>query len=958
MKNISFINLKMLVSIVVVITLSLQSGHAQNSGPDNDKWFPKYDFIGSQFKSPASEFSPLARWWWPGNDVSSEELKREINLFADNRFGGLEIQSLSLFVPVTTPEARLKVLSWDTPEYYDNVKTALEEAKKRGIIIDMTNGSGWPPGGPYLSPEDGFINLLFASKDIKGGEKTIPIPKISNNTGVASKLEAVLATKVIPKNPDDKSKTILLDPSSTLILTGFVKNDTLNWTAPSGDWKIIAFWSKPNSLSGSMTATEKQGPVMNHFDSLKVIKNYTHLFGSRTGLQQYFGNPLRAVFNDSYEFAVDRHFSNDFFAYFKEKRGYDITPWLPANMQKGYNYASWKNPNAPPDFSYGNEDWRLRYDYDMTLSELFGEHFIRESSSWMEKQGLLNRTQVYGLNMDLIGNAGLASIPETETMVGPEAILKVMAAGAHLYNRPILSAESIVFSGRAYMTTPQKIRMVADKLFAAGVNQIVYHGIPYRYLTEDTKPIGWYPFGSAIANFSSNLGESNIFWKYQKEVNEYITRTQYALRSGKPHSDVLIYFPFMNVEGMPDNKGEILTKGNMEGVEPPLPKSAETAAKDKLAWSEKIYPVLNILEANGITWEWVNDASIQEARLYGNQINIRGNLYQALILADIETIQLKTARSLNDLAKKGMKLLITGSLPVKQPSFLNWEANDKLTNQLIEEAVKLKNSDHLQDITKLNSWLQKLSTTVKFKDNYDFTRQIEREMEDGSRLQFIWNKTNEWQQLSLSLDKKYNNASWLDAETGSIYKIEDLKKVQYNLPPYSSIILFAGTKNTIPDHQFSELSPSVYKAKEVLSINKWDVQSGISIVKDTTLFDWRDNARFKYSSEEGVYKSSFVIDNLNRGASYFIDLGKVCFTAEVMINEKLAGHRIFSPFSLNITNFIKSGKNSIEVRVTPSQLNYFIGEAAHGNKVYNAYKGKQNDLMSEGLFGPVRVLMQ
>ena len=77
-----------------------------------------------------------------------------------------------------------------------------------------------------------------------------------------------------------------------------------------------------------------------------------------------------------------------------------------------------------------------------------------------------------------------------------------------------------------------------------------------------------------------------------------------------------------------------------------------------------------------------------------------------------------------------------------------------------------------------------------------------------------------------------------------------------------------------------------------------------------------------------------------------------------MINEKLAGHRIFSPFSLNITNFIKSGKNSIEVRVTPSQLNYFIGEAAHGNKVYNAYKGKQNDLMSEGLFGPVRVLMQ
>jgi alpha-L-rhamnosidase len=955
----TFFNHKVYTLFVLALLISLQPGFGQDSGSNNKKWFPLYDFDASRFKNPACEFSPFARWWWPGNDVTKEELKREVNLFSDNAFGGLEIQPLNLFVPASSPEAKSRVLSWDTPEYYENVRTVLEEARKRGIIIDMTDGSGWPPGGPYLLPEDGFINLLFASKDIKGGEEIqIPVPKISNNTGVASKLEAVLATKVIQNNPDDKSKTVLLDPSSTLILTSYVKNDTLNWNAPAEDRKIIAFWSRPNSLTGSMAATVKQGPVMNHFDSVKVIKNYTHLFGSRTGLQPYFGNPLRAVFNDSYEFAVDRHFSNDFIAYFKEKRGYDITPWLPANMQKGYNYASWMNPNAPPDFSYGSEDWRLRYDYDMTLSELFSEHFIRTSTKWLEKQGLLHRAQSYGLNMDLIGNAGLASIPETETMVGPEAILKVMASGAHLYNRPILSAESIVFSNRAYMTTPQKIRMVADKLFAAGVNQIIYHGIPYRYLTDDTKPVGWYPFGSSFANFSSNLGEANIFWKYQKEVNEYVSRTQYALRSGKPHFDVLIYFPFMNVEGMPDNIGEILTKGYIEGVEPPLPKGAEAPAKDKSAWAEKIYPVINLLESNGITWEWVNDASIQQASLDGKQVNIRGNLYQAIILVDISTIQLKTAESIAELAKNGMKLLVTGSLPVRQPSFLNWEANDKITNQLIEEAVKQRNSVHIQDINQLNRWLLKLSRTIKFRSNYNFTRQIEREMADGSRIQFIWNKSNEWQQLSLALDKKYKNSGWLNAETGSIYSVDDLNHVQFNLPPYSSIILFAGTKTNIPDNLRNKPSPTVYKAKEVLSINKWDIQSGTTIVKDTSLFDWKENARFKYSSNEGIYKSSFVLDKIDPGITYLIDLGKVCFTAEVLINDKQAGHRIFGPYSLDITNYIKTGKNTIEIRVTPSQLNYFIGEAALGNKNFNAFKGKQNDLMSDGLIGPVNILKQ
>jgi len=223
----------MFTLFVLGLTLLLQPGLGQDSGSNKKKWFPQYDFNAAQFKNPSREFSPFARWWWPGNDVTKEELQREVNLFADNAFGGLEIQPLNLFVPVSTPEAQARVLSWDTPGFYENVRTVMDEARERGIIIDMTDGSGWPPGGAHLSPEDGFLNLLFASQDIKGGKEIqIPVP----------------------------------------------------------------------------------------------------LIGSRTGLQPYFGNPLRAVFNDSYEFAVDRHYSYDFISYFRKKRGYDITPWLPEHI--------------------------------------------------------------------------------------------------------------------------------------------------------------------------------------------------------------------------------------------------------------------------------------------------------------------------------------------------------------------------------------------------------------------------------------------------------------------------------------------------------------------------------------------------------------------------------------------------------------------------------------------------
>jgi len=57
----------------------------------------------------------MARWWWPGNDVAKEELKREINLFADNGFAGVEVQPMNLAMPSVSDSVRKKITSWDTP---------------------------------------------------------------------------------------------------------------------------------------------------------------------------------------------------------------------------------------------------------------------------------------------------------------------------------------------------------------------------------------------------------------------------------------------------------------------------------------------------------------------------------------------------------------------------------------------------------------------------------------------------------------------------------------------------------------------------------------------------------------------------------------------------------------------------------------------------------------------------
>lgn len=942
------------VFLAITATTSAQSGNA------GAKWMPYFDFKVSKFQLPFQQYGPLTRWWWPGNDVTKEELQREINLFADNGFAGVEVQPLVIGIPMGSKE-RAKVLSWDTPEYYDNLKVVMEAARKRNMIVDVTNGSGWPPGGSFLNAEDGFLSLEFSAITVEGGKKgAVALPRVVNKTDVPSRLQTVVAARILDKAAGDVGQSIHLDGVSTQVLTNFVKNDTLNWSFPKGQWKVIAFWSIPSGEQTNIAASPKQGPVVDHFDAQKVLKMYEHLFGARTGLQPYFGNPMRAVFNDSYEFKANRHYSPDFISYFKKKRGYDITPWLPANMQKGYNFVAFLRPNAVPDFYFSDEDWRLRHDYDLTLSELLGQHFFKTSKNWMEKQGLLHRTQAYGLNMDMIAMAGLASIPETESMLGSETNLKVMTSGGHLYNRPITSAESAVAINQAYTTTPQKVRLAVDKLFAAGVNQIIYHGVPYRYTPEKLGPEGWYPFSTpflGMINFSANLGEGNIFWKYQKDINDYVSRTQYALRSGKPQAEVLIYYPFMNVEGMPSNPEEIFTKGYIEDnkAHPQETSNDEKLDPEKVTWAAKAYPLINQLEARGISWVFVNDLSLQEATLENDKrITIRGNHFQTLILANTATIQLKTAQQIKLLAEKGMHMLATGELPGKQPSFLNWKENDKKTAYYISSALQTKNSKYIKNESELNEWLNYFKQTVTFNGLYHFTRQVQREMSDGSRIQFIWNKSDQWQTIVLTLDKKYKSSFWMNAEAGTITK-NNGSTITYRIAPYNSVILFASTKNDTDENHLAASPAIADMEKEILSISQWDIKADSLEIKGTSLFDWKTNEKLKLSSAEGTYTSKFQWEPQDPRKHYFLDLGTVCFTAEVFINGKPAGKRIFAPYLLDVTSFLKPGANRIEVHVTPGQLNGFIGKAKKGDKRYAQFKGKDDQAMSAGLIGPVSI---
>lgn len=273
-------------------------------------WLATTHFSAKSFNNPTLQYAPMTRWWWPGNDVTQYELKREVNLFADHHFGGIEIQPLALVSPQKSKEQTDRIMSFDTPAFYSNVHAVLEEAQKRGLIVDMTVGSGWPSGGEHISEAENNLTLKSAVMDIpQNNTQPIVLPKIARGHRPSAKLVALLAVKVLHK----ENGTMTIDQNTITDISSTVKDDgTFTFTATDDGYKAIAIWSMASMEKPMIMAKRNSGLVANHFDGKVIAKNYDYYFGERTGLERFHGHPLRALFNDSYEFKVDRHFSDDF----------------------------------------------------------------------------------------------------------------------------------------------------------------------------------------------------------------------------------------------------------------------------------------------------------------------------------------------------------------------------------------------------------------------------------------------------------------------------------------------------------------------------------------------------------------------------------------------------------------------------------------------------------------------
>lgn len=965
------------------------------------------EFSAAGFAVPGVKYRPWTRWWWPGNGVNAEELRREVRLFKDHHFGGAEVQPFTIGVNTDSSQRMADFYGFDTPSYYQNLGAMLDEASKQGLQMDLTVGSAWPPAGPQITPLDSLQTLAAGEQRVTGGQiVSLTLPEAKPTffyymLSLARTLSgkdlgsffapkatpiAVLAARIVEdhrsRNPLSLSDQVRLDAASVTVLTSQVGPDRrLVWQAPAGDWMVMAFYRMSAGLRPLFGSAQRDpGYIIDYLDSARVLSDYNYSFGNRTNLPQYYSRTLRALFNDSLELAVDRHITPDFLPYFRERRGYDLTPHLPTQIAPGYDnfYQDTFGMSSLPKYVLGPDDERVRYDYSLTVSELFQQQFLDPTMEWGEKYGLLTRTQPYGLKIDVIKASGHIHIPETEALYGggSEMFLRMVSSGAHLYNRPVVSSESFVHQTLDYMTTPQKIRIGANKLFVSGINHIFYHGTPYRLGERGYGETGWAPFSQGDARFSSNISEADPFWDDIKSTNDYIARSQFILRQGTPEAQVLVYYPFLGFAddlSMGTAHQELYLNGIVPGVDRlHTPKGVAKWIAEKLGanpkpetvWLRKIWPVLQELDRAGLNWDWVNDDSLQQAAFDHGAIQIRGNRYAAVLLPEVRAVQLASAEKLARLVDAGARVWLYGQTPREQPGFLNYRENDARVAALMQQVAAHAATFSADDPAK---WMeQRPPQEIAFAHRYETLQQISRRLPDGGLFVFLWNASDRDLPFELSAKGQFASYYWMDPEDGAAYPAKPGadRILKGALGPYRSLILYAakrplpGAANAMPPVkqviEQSRIASRIPLRTWNLTVQGTDVAAGRITRTDIALADWRSDPELRYVSSKGVYEATF-----DRGAdsdpTYLLDLGKVYFTAAVKVNGQAAGKLVAAPYRADITRLVKPGKNTVQITVTPALRNRLIGRGKRGDKEYSQYKGLDDTLMPAGLSGPVEV---
>ncbi|WP_042394570.1 glycosyl hydrolase [Streptacidiphilus carbonis] len=498
---------------------------------------------GEWFARPGAAVRPKFRYWWPDGLVDPAEIAREIDQIADAGFGGVEISANHHSITDVTV-LQPKTYGWGTAPWNAGVESALEQAARRGISVDITVGPSWPAAVPSITPDSpaAMKELAYGSVSVAAGARySGPVPPAVQAAApgvTVQNLLLVQAARVYAANTTRKATG--LDPASVVDLTSTVTGGTtIDWTAPTdGPYVLISYWVRGSGQQPEAGPhTDPPAYVVDHFSAAgtRAVTDFWEKELLTPRIRKLLKQAGGALFEDSIEIETKAlMWTAELPAAFQRRTGRSLLPYLPVIMQN----------NGKPVFVYDTTTTNeALLDFWQTVSDLFNRNHFTPLKEWAHSIGLLLRGQPYGLQTDSIESAAILDIPEGESL-GFKNLddFRCLAGGRDMAGRKILSCEAGAFAGGAYNTTWNKFLHTMGGAYAAGVNQSVIHGFSYATAPGAAWPgfAAFTPYGGTVG-YGESWGPRQPTWRHITDISGYLSRVHQVLQAGEPRADVAVF---------------------------------------------------------------------------------------------------------------------------------------------------------------------------------------------------------------------------------------------------------------------------------------------------------------------------------------------------------------------------------------------------------------------------------
>ncbi|WP_200975614.1 glycosyl hydrolase [Echinicola sp. 20G] len=881
---------------------------------------------------------PWTRWWWMGNAVDRENLSYLLQEYADAGLGGVEIAPI--YGAKGYEERYLDFLS---KEWMDMLRYTVHVADSLDMGVDLTQGTGWPFGGPDVIPEYAASRLAIQDFEYQGQgafEKDLNWTN-ERNPELSPQLLAVMAYGKEGKVEE---------------LTEMVSEDgLLRWEA-NGDWKILAIYNGKTGQKVKRAAPGGQGYTLDHF-SPKAVNAYLEVFN------QAFGNQvpgIRSLYNDSFE-VYGSNFTANFLNQFQQRRGYDLKPFIPQLIGE----------------ETSEESRRIKSDYRETLHELLLEYFTENWTDWAHQRGKKTKNQAHGSPGNLIDLYATVDIPECETFgssyfpipglrrdsadirnVDPDPImLKFASSAGHLSGKPLISCETFTWLGEHFKSSFSQMKPEVEQAFLAGINHVFYHGVTYS--PKDVEFPGWLFYASL------NLTQQNSLWPHFKSFNEYITRCQSVLQAGKPDNELIMYWPVYDVWADEGNMFQMISVHHI----------------DHWLHPTQFYQQATALMNTGYSMDFASDKLLQEAQVIDGKIqtNEQATPAKALLMPSMEFLPVKTLKNVLQLAHQGATVIFQEK-PTKVPGHDHIEERTAQLAQLWSELqfdnTQIAKHGKGQIILKKDFQTALESQKINRETLTDTGLQFIRRAVGQDKYYFIVNHTAQMIDQELPLNVAAITISLMDPLSGKVGLAEstvegNTSKVRLQLVPGESILLQTsqGTAATIPAWPYQHTLDASISLE-----GPWELHfdHGGPVIpegqKMETIKPWTafgDEVADHFSGQ-ATYTSSFQLQK-EKGKNYLLKLGKVHESAKVWINGQEAGYTWSLPYQLRIGEFLKDGENEIKIQVANLMANRIRYMDQQGlewrnyheinfvNINYKPFDASGWEVMPSGIEGPVAI---